>query len=94
MVCACCHLSALARAQLQVAVKHVEDWLTPLAKQQAAKCAASFLCGRHSLVILYVVAGDCPAVRAGRPKCWYVDEAAIAGYWTAGRVSAAVWPCE
>lgn len=51
MVCACCHLSALARAQHQVAVKHVEDWLTPLAKQQAAKCAASFLCGRHSLVI-------------------------------------------
>lgn len=92
MVCACCHLSSLARAQLQVAVKHVEDWLThwPGSRQQNAR--------RHFSVggtrWLYVVAGDCPAVRAGRPKCWNVDEAAIAGDWTAGRVSAAVWPCE
>src|SRR4051794_21768033 len=35
---------------------------------------------------LYVVASDCPTVRAGRSKLWHIDETAIAGHWTAGRI--------
>src|SRR6478752_4145085 len=38
---------------------------------------------------LYVVAGDCPTVRTGRSKLWRIDETAIAGHWTAGRICTA-----